>query len=471
MRKYIALVLAFVCVIGLCACNSNNSSNHGAAPEAYAFEAQYIRTNGGSENTSYPYHVVINSREELDAYYETNKELFDLERKEKVYSDTTIGFLDACDKYDDTYFERQNLVLIVLEEGSGSVRHKITDVRNRWDENGASLGWNITINRIVPDVATDDMAQWHLFLEVQMGDVIKSDEDVWINETLSNNYTNKLLNTGTGSSIQVENPNNGTDSEVRVGIWVVDFADGKSDNNITISTDDAKTLEEMLLSELWIDDLMDCVSDVTLTATDGRCLKYSSYNGIINDIDAHRCLILNDAERETFNSLLKKYGTLGGNTLTDISDQSDKTMAPEQPITIIANDENVFPYSHFLYSGSWDGNGFLCADGVDLLSKLPQLISNGVIPQIHYSDDFKVLLEDSVTLRHILLYDENFNQLDTILNVSDLSSLDAGEYYVGFVVNWQGAYIEAAQQNEYIGWACTLKLVINDTHENNVVAG
>lgn len=41
MRKYIALVLALVCVLGLCACNSNTSPNHGAAPEAYAFEAQY----------------------------------------------------------------------------------------------------------------------------------------------------------------------------------------------------------------------------------------------------------------------------------------------------------------------------------------------------------------------------------------------------------------------------------------------
>ena len=68
MRKYIALVLALVCVLGLCACNSNTSPNHGAAPEAYAFEAQYIRTNGYSEERSYPYHVVINSKEELDAY-------------------------------------------------------------------------------------------------------------------------------------------------------------------------------------------------------------------------------------------------------------------------------------------------------------------------------------------------------------------------------------------------------------------
>ena len=183
MKKLIALVLALVCVLGLVACGSSDVPP--PPPEAYAFEAQYIRTDGYSEGRNYPYHMVINSKEELQAYYEANKKLFDLERKEKVYSDTTIGFLDACDKYDDTYFERQNLVLIVLEEGSGSIRHEITDVRNRWDENGASLGWNITINRIIPEVCTDDMAQWHLFLEVQMGDVIKSDDDLWINEKLS----------------------------------------------------------------------------------------------------------------------------------------------------------------------------------------------------------------------------------------------------------------------------------------------
>ena len=185
MKKLIAFVLALVCVLGLCACNSGSSPNQGTDPMTYAFEAQYIRTNGDSENTSYPYHVVINSREELEAYYEANKKLFDLERKEEVYSDTTIGFLDACDKYDDAYFERQNLVLIVLEEGSGSIRHEITDVRPHSTEDGRLVGWDITINRIVPEVGTDDMAQWHLLLEVQMYDVIKSDDDVWINGKLS----------------------------------------------------------------------------------------------------------------------------------------------------------------------------------------------------------------------------------------------------------------------------------------------
>lgn len=160
-------------------------------PESYAFEAQYIRTDGYSESRSYPYHVVINSKEELDAYYEANKNQFDLENREDIYIDTTIGFLEACEKYNDSYFEQHNLVLIVLEEGSGSIRHKITDVRPHRDENGASLGWDITINRIVPEAGTDDMAQWHLFLEVQMGSVIQSGDSVWINGTPSVSAANK----------------------------------------------------------------------------------------------------------------------------------------------------------------------------------------------------------------------------------------------------------------------------------------
>ena len=114
------------------------------APEAYAFEARYIRTDGYSEERCYPYHIVISSRAELEAYYEAYKDIYDLGRREIVYSDTSIGFLDACDKYDDTYFERQNLVLIVLQEGSGSIRHEITDVRRHSMENGTMDGWDVT---------------------------------------------------------------------------------------------------------------------------------------------------------------------------------------------------------------------------------------------------------------------------------------------------------------------------------------
>ena len=155
-----------------------------AEPESYAFEVQYIRTDGDSEDKSFPYCVVIDSRQELEDYYLIHKEQFDLERRKVVYSDTSIGFLDACDKYDETYFESNNLVFIILEEGSGSIRHEITDVRVCRDENGAPLGWNITIDRIVPEVGTDDMAQWHLLLEVQMGNIINEEDSIWVNGKL-----------------------------------------------------------------------------------------------------------------------------------------------------------------------------------------------------------------------------------------------------------------------------------------------
>lgn len=160
--------------------------NAGATePEAYSFKAQYIRTDGGTEEASYPHHTVISSRAELDAYYEAHKDTYDLERRDTFSSDSTIGFLDACDKYDDAYFERQNLVLIILEEGSGSIRHEITDVRRHATRSGTSDGWDISIDRRVPEAGTDDMAQWHLFLEVQTGNAIKPTDKVWINGILS----------------------------------------------------------------------------------------------------------------------------------------------------------------------------------------------------------------------------------------------------------------------------------------------
>lgn len=62
------------------------------APEAYAFDVQYIRTDGYSDDRSYPYHAVISSKAELEAYYEAYKDIYDLERREVVYSDTSNRF-------------------------------------------------------------------------------------------------------------------------------------------------------------------------------------------------------------------------------------------------------------------------------------------------------------------------------------------------------------------------------------------
>lgn len=136
---------------------------------------QYIRTHGGSEQITYPKAVVIHSLQELQAYYEANKETFHLERREDPASDSTVGFLDACDRYDDTYFETRVLILVLLEEGSGSIRHQVTSVV--MDQTGTL---NIQIAKKVPEVGTCDMAQWHLFVEPAEGVTVADENNVRI---------------------------------------------------------------------------------------------------------------------------------------------------------------------------------------------------------------------------------------------------------------------------------------------------
>lgn len=139
------------------------------------FDAQYIRTDGYHEEIEYPVVKIIRSVDELTAYYETSKEYYDLERKDKVYSDTTIGFLDACDKYDEAYFENQILVMVLLEEGSGSNRHKVQSVNQSADGQ-----CHIYIDTIVPEVGTCDMAAWHILIEPQAGTDIESESDITV---------------------------------------------------------------------------------------------------------------------------------------------------------------------------------------------------------------------------------------------------------------------------------------------------
>ena len=145
-----------------------------AAP-AIEFNAQYIRTDGHREDVKYPVVRIIRSVRELNAYYETNKAEYSLGRSDHVSSDMTIGFLDACDKYDDAYFEDHILVMVLLEEGSGSNRHEVRSVHR-----SAGGQCYVYIDRVVPEAGTCDMAQWHILIEPETGVKIEKESDVTV---------------------------------------------------------------------------------------------------------------------------------------------------------------------------------------------------------------------------------------------------------------------------------------------------
>jgi len=93
-------------------------------------DVQYIRTNYVSEMNGQT--LVIESREELDQYFNTNKEKYNLGHKEKVYSDTTIGFEDAIVDYDEEWFKDHNIVLVLLTANSGSIRYKANNINIKY---------------------------------------------------------------------------------------------------------------------------------------------------------------------------------------------------------------------------------------------------------------------------------------------------------------------------------------------------
>ncbi len=127
------------------------------------FEANYIRTNGYHSGREYPVVNVVHSVEELNTYYEANKSDYDL-----------ADFWDACTEYDDAYFENRVLVIVLLEEGSGSYRHNVEKV---WVENGKL---SIDITTLVPEVGTCDMAEWHILIEPEGGVTVDSENDVQV---------------------------------------------------------------------------------------------------------------------------------------------------------------------------------------------------------------------------------------------------------------------------------------------------
>ena len=126
------------------------------------YEARYIRTDGYSDKKTYPVTVLIKSKEDLDKYYSENSGSYSFE-----YSpdDHENSFKKQTELYDNSFFEKKMLVLILLEEGSGSVTHR---VRSATMEPGFML--NVEIERHVPEVGTDDMAEWHIILEIDRND-------------------------------------------------------------------------------------------------------------------------------------------------------------------------------------------------------------------------------------------------------------------------------------------------------------
>jgi len=206
----------------------------------FSFDAQYIRTDGYHEEIKYPVVKIIHSVDELNTYYKANKEKYYLERRENPASDYTIGFLDACDKYDAEYFENQILIMILLEEPSGSNRHKVEQAGIYGEDEKNMI---IDISSLIPEVGTCDMALWHILIEPEAGITVADEDEVKVfrdgkNVTVSDqpeivtygkDYANITLSLPKDWEYEIEDTENDQDflQDFCIAFWPKEASEGK----------------------------------------------------------------------------------------------------------------------------------------------------------------------------------------------------------------------------------------------------
>ena len=127
--------------------------------------------------TRYPIVEVFHSVDELNVYYEKNKEMYRFQQNEVPLLDRTLSFVDACEKYDEAYFENQILVLVIWRETrGGQVEHNIEQA-GLVVENPNKMVLDITTTE---NLGSLDIPIWFYFIEPEVGVTVADKNDVTI---------------------------------------------------------------------------------------------------------------------------------------------------------------------------------------------------------------------------------------------------------------------------------------------------
>ena len=159
MKKTILPVMTLlILLLTIAACTSIQAhpGNPLASNLVRINNVQYVRVTWHSSGERYPVVTVISSRNELQRYYRHKN--VQLLAAAQFHSYSTAELANAVANYTDDFFANNFLVMILLEENSGSITHNVEKI----DNNG-----NIFISRFIPEMGTADMAKWYILIELE----------------------------------------------------------------------------------------------------------------------------------------------------------------------------------------------------------------------------------------------------------------------------------------------------------------
>lgn len=129
----------------------------GEATVPLPFEAHYFDTDGVYAE-SITMVTAVRSKSELLEYYTRYKDVFNFDNEDSTHKGVETSFRKAMDTYDDQFFKRSFLVVILLQEGSGSTWHEVEGVQS----DGI-----VTVKRFTPELFTCDLSTCHFMIELR----------------------------------------------------------------------------------------------------------------------------------------------------------------------------------------------------------------------------------------------------------------------------------------------------------------
>lgn len=160
MRKTL-LVMVFIAALGISACTQPTT-------QTYTINGQTVsrvRTDTQWGENLHGDATYIVSESSMKQYIDDNEDVFN-------FTQGNPSFEALTHSYDEDFFADSLIVLITYEENSGSITHEIEQMTV---ENGTL---HIDVKRIIPEAGTDDMAAWHLVVELSKDDYLFDEVNV-----------------------------------------------------------------------------------------------------------------------------------------------------------------------------------------------------------------------------------------------------------------------------------------------------
>ncbi len=124
-----------------------------------SFEARNLRTSWDNRDAK---PVLLTSVAELEAFYQEYKDNYQLDHG--YASPHVPPFKTVMEDFDEKFFAKENLLIVPVESGSGSVHFELTKLTLKEENGKHSL--EVLVKAYAPQMQTDDMAYWFIMAPV-----------------------------------------------------------------------------------------------------------------------------------------------------------------------------------------------------------------------------------------------------------------------------------------------------------------